>query len=192
MAEVRVFDAILQSTPGDRAVLIATFLLTVFVDLLIAIAVGAVLSALFFARAIAGTVQAGRLCSVVADDVDEWNAPNRTAIMRADLPPGLEVLRLNGPFFFAAAAEFEDLLLRSGGLPKVLILAMAGVPRIDATGGTALKRFIKTSSAKGTSIVLCELAPEPTSVLHNLDVAVPNLATFAEAVSFARRMLPGS
>ncbi|HTW33148.1 MAG TPA: STAS domain-containing protein [Rhizomicrobium sp.] len=118
--------------------------------------------------------------------------PNRTAIARTDLPSGVEVFRLNGPFFFAAAAEFEDLLLRSGGLPRVLILRMAGVPMMDATGAAALKRFIKVSASKRTAIVLCELAPEPASVLHNLDVVVPNVTTFAEAVSFARQLLAGS
>ena len=192
MAEWRVFGAILQSTSGDRAVLIATFLLTVFVDLSIAIAVGVVLSALVFARSMASTVQPGRLLPVVPDDVDEWSAPNRDAIPREVLPSGVEVFRLNGPFFFAAAAEFEDLLSRSGGLPKVLILRMGSVPLIDATGAAALKRFIKTSGAKGTAIVLCELPPEPASVLRSLDVVVPNVATFAEAVSFARGLLPGS
>ena len=192
MAELRVFDAILRSTPGDRAVLIATFLLTVFVDLSIAIAMGVVLSALVFARSMATTVQAGRLLPVVPDDVDEWSAPNRDAIPRAELPSGVEVFRLNGPFFFAAAAEFEDLLSRSGGLPKVLILRMGSVPLIDATGASALNRFIKASGSKGTAIVLCELAPEPASVLRNLDVLVPNVATFAEAISFARGLLPRS
>jgi SulP family sulfate permease len=192
MAEVRVFGAILQSAPGDRVVLIATFLLTVFVDLSMAIAVGVVLSALVFARSMAATVHPGRLLPVVPDDVDEWNTRNRSAIARADLPPGVEVFRLNGPFFFAAAAEFEELLSRSGGLPKALILRMAGVPLIDATGAAALKRFINTSASKGTAIILCELALEPASALYNLDVVVPKVATFAEAASFARRLLPRS
>jgi len=191
MAEMRVFGTILRSTHGDRAILVTTFLLTAFVDLSIAIAAGVVLSALLFARSITATVRAGRLLPVVPDDVDEWSAPNRDAIVREALPPGVEVFRLNGAFFFAVAAEFEDLLSRSGGLPKALILRMAGVPLMDATGAAALKRFIKASASKGTAIVLCELAPAPAAVLQSLGVVVPNVATFAEAVSCARRLLPG-
>ena len=191
MAEIHVFGLVLQSSPADRAVLILTFLLTVFVDLSFAIAAGVVLSCLFFARTIAQTTEATRFLPFVRDDVDEFAHPNAAAIARTALPPGVEVFQLRGPLFFAAAAEFEELLARSGGPAKVLILRMADVPMIDATGAAALKRFLASAAAKGTAIIFSELAPEPAASLQRMDIAVPNAATFDGSVGLARHWLPG-
>jgi SulP family sulfate permease len=190
MAEARVFRLILQSAAGDRAVLILTFLLTVFVDLSFAIAAGVVLSALVFARNMAGVAEAKALLPRVAEDVDEFAAPNRDAIARDALPHGLEIFQLSGPFFFAAATEFEEILSRSGGAPKILILRMAAVTLIDASGARALQRFIATAGGKGTAIVLCELRPQAAESLRSLDIAVPKTETLAQAVAIGRALLP--
>ena len=188
MAEPRVFVLILRSAAGDRAVLILTFLLTVFVDLSLAIVAGVVLASLVFARNMASAVETQRSLPVVTDDIDELASPNRNAMPRAELPAGVEVFQLNGPFFFAAAAEFEEVLSRSGGSPKVLILRMAGVPLIDTTGAAALKRVIGRAGAKGMTIILSELKPEPADILRDMDVNAPNAETFDEGISLARRI----
>lgn len=186
MAELSVFTLILRSAAGDRAVLITTFLLTVFVDLSLAITAGIVLASLVFARRMANTARADRLLPHVDDDIDEIASPNRNAPARTALPRNVEVFRLSGPFFFAVAAEFEELLARSGGTPKVLVLRMAGVPMIDSTGAAALKRFVRGAAAKGTSIVACELQSEPEEALRSLDIAVPMASTFAQGLELAR------
>ena len=188
MAEIRVFGSILRSTPGDRAVLITTFLLTIFVDLSLAIAAGVVLSSLVFARNMANATEARRFLPSVADDVDEFASPNQGALTRSQLPPGVEIFQLNGPFFFAAAAEFEELLSRSGGFPKVLILRMAGVPLVDTTGAAALKRFIKSTRARGTAVILSELNAESASVLDSMDIAAPSVPRLADAITLARHL----
>jgi SulP family sulfate permease len=189
MAEARVFALILRSAPGDRAVLILTFLLTVFVDLSFAIAAGIVLSALVFARNMAVAVEAKSLLPSVSEDVDEFVVPNRGAISREDLPSGLEIFQLNGPFFFAAAAEFEDLLSRSGGFPKVLILRMAGVPLIDTTGARALQRIVATLGKSGTVLIFCEMKPQALSDVQGMDIAVPRTETIGEALALGRKLL---
>jgi sulfate permease, SulP family len=163
-----------------------TFLLTIFVDLSLAIAAGVVLAALIFARNMASAAEARRFLPAVADDVDEFASPNQDAMRRAELPSGVEAFQLNGPFFFAAAAEFEDLLSRSGGFPKVLVLRMAGVPLIDATGAAALKRFVRSAGARGTTIVLSELNAESLSALRCMDVTAPNAQSFADSLALAR------
>jgi SulP family sulfate permease len=190
MAEARVFRLILQSAAGDRAVLILTFLLTVFVDLSFAIAAGVVLSALVFARNMAGVAEAKALLPRVAEDVDEFAAPNRDAIAREALPHGLEIFQLSGPFFFAAATEFEEILARSGGAPKVLILRMAAVTLIDASGARALQRFIAAAGSKGTAIVLCELRAQAAESLRSLDIAVPKADTLTQALAIGRALIP--
>jgi SulP family sulfate permease len=192
MAELRVFGLILRSSPGDRAVLILTFLLTIFVDLSFAIAAGIVLASLVFAYNMANTAEAKRFLPSVSDDVDEFVVPNRDAFPRAQLPAGIEVFRLSGPFFFAAAAEFEDVLSRSGGSPKVLILRMAGVPMIDTTGAASLKRFIRSAKQRGTAIVLSEVNAESALALENMDIVVPGAGSFAGSVALAEGLLQHS
>jgi SulP family sulfate permease len=189
MAEPRVFGLILQGAPGDRAVLIATFLLTIFVDLSFAIATGVVLASLVFARNMAGVAEARRLLPSVKDDIDEFAIPNRGAITHSELPPGVEIFQLSGPLFFAAAAEFEDILSRSGGVPKVLILRMAGVSLIDATGASALHRLIRNAQSRGTATVLCELNTQSASTLRSMDILAPRAATVAESLVIARSLL---
>jgi SulP family sulfate permease len=184
MADLRVFGSILQSSPGDRAVLIVTFLLTVFVDLSFAIAAGVVLASLVFARDMAGAAHA----TSAPQEVDDLEISD--AAPRQTLPHGVEAFRLHGPFFFAAAMEFEELLSRSGGRPKVLILRMAGVPLIDASGAAALKRFAATAGAKGIVVVLSELNPQPAAMLRSMEIAIPKGAGFREAVAIAHAFLP--
>jgi len=188
MADAPVFRLVLHSSSGDRAVLVVTFLLTVFVDLSIAIAAGVVLASLLFAHNMARLAEANTLLPQVADDVDEFAQPNQNILTRAILPPGVEAFRLSGPFFFAVAQEFEEILSRSGGYPKVLILRMESVPLIDATGAASLKRFIKAASARGTSLVLCELKPQPAAALREMDVTAARAPNFAEAIEIARSL----
>jgi SulP family sulfate permease len=189
MAELRVFKLILNSDAGERAVLLLTFLLTVFVDLSVAIPAGVVLASLMFARRMSRVAGANAFVRSIPDDVDEFAYPDRD--VRPVLPAGVEAFRLNGPFFFAAAAEFEDILSRSGGSPKVLILRMGGVPVIDTSGAVALKRFVRSAARKGTAVVLSELESEPARVLHDMEVGAPALKTFAESIATAQAILRG-
>ncbi|MGN6516677.1 MAG: SulP family inorganic anion transporter [Rhizomicrobium sp.] len=189
MAELRVFTLILRSAAGDRAVLILTFLFTVFVDLSFAIAAGVVLSALVFARNMAGVAEAKALLPRVAEDVDEFAVPNHDAIAREALPHGLEIFQLSGPFFFAAATEFEEILSRSGGLPNVLILRMADVPLIDASGAMALNRLVEKAGARGTVTILSELKPGPGSAIHSYGITTPKAPTLETAIAIGRTLL---
>ncbi len=179
MAEVHVFAMILRGAPGERMVLIATFLLTIFVDLAFAIAVGVMLSGLVFSATMAETAAA------------KHAEADGKADMRAVLPRGVEVFELSGPFFFGVAAEFEEVLSRSGGSPKAVILRLAGVPIIDSSGAAALKRLIARAAAHSTTTVLCEVDERAVPVLRALDIVVPMAASFSQACSIARDLVPG-
>lgn len=192
MAEAKVFALILQGQATDRAVLLTTFFLTVFVDLSVAIAAGVVLASITFAHNMARVAEAKALLPVVAEDVDEFSEPNREALPRAKFPAGVEVFALSGPFFFAAAMEFEELLARSGGYPRVLILRMAQVPLIDATGAAALKRFIRSANAKATAVILSELKPQPAAALRSMDVAAVQARSFEDGLKTAEQLLATS
>jgi sulfate permease, SulP family len=157
MSEVDRFVALVRTDAGERAILILTFVLTVFVDLTVAIGVGVTLAALLFMARMSETA------GLVAIDVDE--EPE----LRAALPDGVEVFRFTGPLFFGVASEMLEALRRAGQRPRAIILRMEGVPYIDATGANALATFVRQARGSGTDVWLCGLQREPREFLARLD-----------------------
>jgi SulP family sulfate permease len=161
MSEWRSFMAELRSPKSDVAVLLATFLLTVFVDLTVAIEVGMVLAAFLFIRRMAESTS---VRAITRELEDEEELPDDAAYAR-DLPPGVVVYEVNGPFFFGAAERFKDTFARTGTKPKVLIIRMRHVPTLDSTGLHALRQVVRRSRSDGTVVYLAEVQPGPLAVL---------------------------
>jgi SulP family sulfate permease len=160
MSEWRVFRAELTSPRSDVVVLLATFGLTVFVDLTVAIEVGMVLAAFLFMRRMASLAEV----TLVSGEMLEGDVPDE--LRTQPLPRGVDVYEINGPFFFGAAETFKDTLARVAGKPKVLILRMRRVPAIDATGLHALKDVVHRSRRDGTTVLLCEVQTQPLQALQ--------------------------
>jgi len=184
MAEIGAFRSILSGPVGDRVVLIATFGLTVFVDLSVAIAIGMVMAAFLFMHRMAEAVEAETHLSLIEKD----DAPDN-AVARDTLPPGVEVFQLHGPFFFGAAAHFEQVLTRAGGKPKVIILNMEDVPLIDATGAATLNKFLNTTRAKGTRIILCGMKAGPAATLKAMAVTALSAPDMAQAIAASHKLI---
>jgi SulP family sulfate permease len=157
MSEYDRFIALLRTDAGERGVLVLTFLLTVFVDLTVAIGVGVTLAALLFMRRMSETA------GLVAMD------PAEEPELRAGLPDGVEVLRFTGPIFFGVASEMLEALRRSGQRPRAIILRMEEVPYIDATGANALATFTRQAKSAGTEIWLCGLQAQPREFLAKFE-----------------------
>jgi SulP family sulfate permease len=187
MAEIGAFRSILSGPMGDRVVLLATFAFTVFVDLSIAIAIGMVMAAFLFMHRMAQVVEAETSLSLIQKDEDESDTDS--AVARETLPPGVEVFQLNGPFFFGAAAHFEQALSRAGGNPKVIILKMDDVPLIDATGAATLDKFLNATRAKGTRIILTGMRAGPAATLQAMAVTALTAPGMSEAIALSRKLI---
>jgi sulfate permease, SulP family len=160
MSEWRVFRAELTSPRSDVVVLLATFGLTVFVDLTVAIEVGMVLAAFLFMRRMASLATVRQVPSEMLEE--EAGDDLQTQLV----PRGVDVYEINGPFFFGAAETFKETLALVSGKPKVLILRMRRVPVIDATGLHTLKDVVHRSRRDGTMVLLCEVQPQPLQALR--------------------------
>lgn len=182
MAEFATFAAILRGPRGDAALLVITFALTVLVDLSVAIGVGVVLSALFFMHRMAESVALEKGIPLLASDAMEDMPDQATRLERRALPRGVEVFRLNGPFFFGAAAQFEEVLYRVGGRPRAIILILEDVPLIDATGVMIIKKFLKVAATAHAKVILCGLRPEAKEVLASMRVEVEQAENLDEAL----------
>ena len=166
---------LLQRAPvGDRVVMVLTFLLTVLVDLTVAIQVGVVLAAILFMHRMAGLVAVNKSNGLIEEDLDDFRRAPEAYDQRDVLLPGVEVFRLSGPLFFGAAARVRYLLDTVGAPPRVFILRMRDVPMIDASGAQALDDLVQQCQKHGTKVILTGVQPEVSEVLERMDLGPTN------------------
>jgi sulfate permease, SulP family len=150
MSEWRSFVSILKGSFFDSIVLLTTFLLTVLVDLTIAIEIGVVISALLFMKRMSDIAEK-RINNVVDSDViEDYSA----------LPEGISIYEISGPLFFASARTYSQLIENLGCKSNVLILRMRHVSFVDQTGMHNLRETIKTLHTHKVRVILSGVAPD--------------------------------
>lgn len=163
MSEWHLFVKLFRGPKSDVLVLLATFLLTVLVDLTVAIQVGVVLAALLFMRRMAEVTQMSYVTrSLLEEEEEEDPNPLRTRF----IPEGVEVFEVNGPFFFGAADKFKDALRQVEKPPRVLILRLRKVLSLDATGLMALEDLLDRTRREGTVLILSGVHAQPLVVMQ--------------------------
>jgi len=154
MSEWESFVAVFKGPRSDVAVLLTTFLLTVLVDLTVAIEVGIVLAAFLFMR---NMIKFSNVSMLTKDFEDHGNEKDKYAVENFVIPADVEVFEITGPLFFGAAYKFKDAMRLIEKPPKILIIRMRQVPIIDATGVRTLEEVYKESKHRGTKLVLSEV-----------------------------------
>ncbi|MEE0237021.1 MAG: SulP family inorganic anion transporter, partial [Bacteroidales bacterium] len=154
MSEWRTFKYLLRGDKSDVAVLLITFFLTVIVDLTVAIEVGVVLAIVLFVRRVMQTSNISVLEGhhLAATEDDEVAAMENTD--RLDIPEGVEVYEIDGPFFFGLASRFEELEQMKKPGTKVRIIRMRKVPFIDSTGINNLRNLCERTHKRGVTVIL--------------------------------------
>jgi len=165
MCEWRTFLAELRSPKSDVVVLLTTFLLTVLIDLTVAISVGMVLAAFLFMKRMAEVTNVRALKQEFEDDDADRYASDENGGRLRDIPLGVEVYEINGAFFFGAAETFKDTLAQIAGKPKVLIIRLRDVLLLDSTGMRALKDVVHRSRKDGTAVLLSDVHMQPLVAL---------------------------
>lgn len=162
MSEYKSFGSILKLRTSDSLVLVTTFLLTVFVNLTIAVPIGLLLAMVSFVRRISGVLRVKDIMPVRFA-----NGHRRGKEERAEYScPKIASFTIHGPLFFGAADRFESTLSRSiHKRPTVLILKMRHVSMIDVTGEANLSSFVKDFIKKKGTVLITELREEPLDML---------------------------
>ena len=133
MGEWHNFGRLRKWPRSDAAVFLATFGLTVAIDLTVAVETGMVLAAMLFIKRVSDTTQ------ITAVDQTSETEGSHHSLIGKDVPNGVMVYRIFGSFFFGAADKLESALKRMKQEPDVLILRMRKVLAMDATGLNALE-----------------------------------------------------
>lgn len=150
MSEVKHFANMVKRAPhADVAILLITFLLTVFADLVVAVNIGVILAMLHFLRRMASAVEIQQLSEKELEPELAFEGFNK-------LPAGLLVYAIEGPFFFGAAENFERALAQTHTDPRILLIRLRRVPFMDITGLQTLEEAIGQLEKRGVAVVLCE------------------------------------
>lgn len=190
MSEWRSFLDLLKASRGAMIVLLATFSVTIFIDLPAAIELGVVLSAFLFMKRMSDATQITIIANQIADD--DRNGEELTP--KISLPKGVEIYEISGPLFFAAANRFEETDRAISEKPKVRILRFRDVPIIDSTGMYALKTFYKNCKKGNIGLVITGLHVQPLnemvkSSLYDLIGEENVCSSLKESVERAKALL---
>lgn len=182
MSEARHFVHTLRSAPGgDIAILLVCFALTVFFDMVLAVAVGIGLASVLFMRRMAQTTQSGRV------------TPDQDPLL-LDLPREVALYDVDGPLFFGAADRAIAALQQVDPGVRVVIVDMRDVPSIDATAIAALMSLVDDMRYQHIGLIFSGLPREKVmklrrSGLHKVPGQLSYCRHLTQAISMARRWL---
>ena len=193
MSEMDSFISILKGPRADALVLVSTFLLTVFIDLTVAIEIGMVLAAFQFMVRMSQTTNVNVFTRELMAEGEE-DSSDEYHISHFNIPKGVEVYEINGPFFFGASQKFEDAAKTVENLPKVRILRLRNVPFMDSTGLHSLSLFYKKCFANNITLLLSGVQEETLKVIQSdhlyEDLGKENIIeNFKEALDHAEAII---
>ena len=164
MSELKHFARMVRRAPrADVAILLTTFLLTVFTDLVVAVNVGVILATLHFLRRMASSVEVQRLTEKELQQELIYQ-------QLTQLPTGVLVYAIEGPLFFGAVENFERALAQTHTDPRVLIIRLKWVPFMDITGLQTLEEVILKLKKRGVVVMLTGANPRVSAKLEKTGV----------------------
>jgi len=151
MIEFDQVRAILRSSRGETAVLLATFLLTCLRDLTEGLAVGIVLGAILFMHRMAQFVEVSTEIKLLGD-ATAGEGDSDAAAHEAFRDDGILIFQIAGPFFFGATGSVSAVLARLGETPRAVILDLSAVPFADNSGAHILVAFAEKARRRGALV----------------------------------------
>lgn len=160
MADWNSFFRLCKTAPkSDIIILVATFALTVFFDLVVAIEVGVVLAALLFMKRMSETSDVKGWKYIEQPDVTPGEAEKMLSISKS-----IRVFEISGPLFFAAADQL--LQIQAKQYTKVVVIRMRSVPAIDASAMRELRALVERGRKKGITVVFSHVNEQPMRVME--------------------------
>jgi sulfate permease, SulP family len=168
MSEWRSFKGMFRNSRSDVVVLLTTFSLTVLIDITVAIQFGLVLAAFLFVRRVSETSGIEILKAEVEDEISHINEEKTEE--KLNIPDGVEVFQIKGPFFFGIANKFEEAEKQLGKKSMVRIIRMRNVPFIDSTGVKNLENFLNRTIKGDIHVIISGLQPLTFNTLRKTGI----------------------
>ncbi|WP_053827183.1 SulP family inorganic anion transporter [Lascolabacillus massiliensis] len=154
MSEWRTFVSLMKQSRSTQAILLTTFLLTVIIDLTVAISVGLLLAIFAFLKRMNEYTEISHSTGELKIESDSEVRHEGTEEEKLLLPDSVEVYEIRGPFFFGVANKFDEKMRNIGEHHKIRIIRMRKVPFIDSTGLNNLEALIKNSIKEKIHVIL--------------------------------------
>ena len=166
MAGFPAIRALLKGQKSDITVFLVTFLITVFVDLTVAIEVGLGFAAFFFIKKMIDLSEVQNQRETLTGGI-KTDQPAENL----DIPDGCFVYEIEGPLFFGTVRKFELATERAQASCKVLILRMRNTIYLDAGGIKALEQCMAACRRKNITIVISGIHTQPFMLLEKTGMA---------------------
>lgn len=162
MSEWRSFRSLLSAPRSDVLVLLATFVLTILVDLTVAVEVGMVLAAFLFMKNMADVTRV----KMLKGDGEDGDSDGKDILRGAKVPKDVEVYSVQGTFFFGAASNLVETIRTVRKSPRVLVLEMKDVLQMDASGMQVLKQLHEDCLRFKIRLMIAGLHAQPLAALE--------------------------
>lgn len=160
MGDWEAFEKIYKAPKSDALVFLLTFVLTIFVDLVVAISIGVVLSSFLFMRRMAEITDVKYIIDDMSDD-DIGEILNNVKA-----PEHVSFYEISGPFFFGAANKFVNAIREMDVPSAILIVKMTNVPVIDSTAYHSLEMLYDVCRKHHTKLIMLQLQEQPIKMLE--------------------------
>lgn len=157
---------------ADAVVMIIVLFLTVFVDLLQAVAVGLVLASVLFMKQMGDLAQSKAVSSSLGDFHDNHLNPDEQGISEK-IKNQILIHHFDGPIFFGFTAHFKT-MMKTHPEVSVVIFRMHNVPSLDQSGMYAIEDAVLQLNKKDISVVMTGIQKQPKDMLKNINL-IPEL-----------------
>ncbi|MGG0836107.1 solute carrier family 23 protein [Bacillus paralicheniformis] len=159
MSERKEFANILKIKNSDSAVLVVTFLLTVWQDLVFGVAAGILLAIITFIARMSKSFR-------IKKDVSESIVQSAAAAEEKKFHRSVSIYSVEGPLFFGSSNSLEDSILDKGHPPKLLILLMNKVDYMDSSAEGSLMTIVNRVHQQNGKVMIVGLQQQPRELLH--------------------------
>lgn len=175
MSELHHFFAILKGSKSESIVLLTTFLLTVLIDLTVALQVGVILAAMIFLKHMTDATTVDVCKILLKENASEKARERDSDLLEKQVPDDVAVFEIKGPFFYSVSDLLNEALDNLVTTPRVFILRMEEVPIIDMTGIQAIKNFVAKCKKQNIEFLIGGIQPKvhqlfkQTGLTKNID-----------------------
>ena len=160
MGEWHEIPVLLRQTKTDVSVWLATFALTVFADLTVAVEVGMILAALLYIRRVSTTTTVARVTQDYLDD-------GRVHVLQdKHIPEYVTIIRIHGPFLFGGTDQLDAVADKVDELTSIVVFRLRNMTALDATGLRALEDITKRLKHSGRTAIFCGARDQPRAVME--------------------------
>ena len=156
----REIGAILRLSNIDKVVWFATFALTVFTDLTVAVEVGMVMAALLYIYQVTETTSVSTVTEQYLKDGHVHILQNKP------IPAYVTILRIHGPFLFGATSKLEEATTDISAFGSIVIVRLRNMTALDATGLHAIESFHEKVQQSGRTMLLCGARKQPAKLIE--------------------------